>query len=115
MTVYIKKLSLGGGDVMGQGPLKISTEHFTQSHFMKLQLRQGLLREDSEEQQLGGFFGSNTFIILKGSHPNTFIILKCSHQDLSNEESNFILNSLEVGRWPFFHKNKFWSLVTISE
>ena len=26
-----------------------------------------------------------------------FIILKDSHQDLSNEESNFILSSLEVG------------------
>ena len=34
----------------------------------------------------GGFFG-----------PCSFIILKNSHQDLSNEGSNFILSSLEVG------------------
>ena len=34
----------------------------------------------------GGFFG-----------PGFFITLKNSHQDLSNEESNFILSSLEVG------------------
>ena len=34
----------------------------------------------------GGFFG-----------PRFFIILKNSHQDLSNEGSNFILSSLEVG------------------
>ena len=46
----------------------------------------------------GGFFG-----------PWFFIILKNSHQDLSNEGSNFILSSLEVGHWaaqtqPFFDK-----------
>ena len=35
-----------------------------------------------------GFFG-----------PWSFIILKNSHQDLSNEGSNFILSSLEVGHW----------------
>ena len=29
--------------------------------------------------------------------PGYFIILKNSHQDLSNEGSNFILSSLEVG------------------
>ena len=34
----------------------------------------------------GGFFG-----------PLLFIVLKKSHQDLSNEGSNFILGSLEVG------------------
>ena len=31
--------------------------------------------------------------------PWFFIILKNAHQDLSNEESNFILSSLEVGHW----------------
>ena len=31
--------------------------------------------------------------------PWSFIILKKSHQDLSNEGSNFILSSLEVGHW----------------
>ena len=36
----------------------------------------------------GGFFG-----------PWPVIILKNSHQDLSNEGSNFILSSLEVGHW----------------
>ena len=36
----------------------------------------------------GGFFG-----------PWFFIILKNSHQDLSNEGSNFILSSLELGHW----------------
>ena len=36
----------------------------------------------------GGFFG-----------PWFFIILKKSHKDLSNEGSNFILSSLEVGHW----------------
>ena len=36
----------------------------------------------------GGLFG-----------PWSFIILKNSHQDLSNEGSNFILSSLEVGHW----------------
>ena len=36
----------------------------------------------------GGFFRSWFFIILKNSH-----------QDLSNEGSNFILSSLEVGHW----------------
>ena len=35
-----------------------------------------------------GFFG-----------PWSFIILKYSYQDLSNEGSNFILSSLEVGHW----------------
>ena len=39
----------------------------------------------------------------------SFITLKNSHQDLSNEGSNFILSSLEVGQWvaqtwPFFDK-----------
>ena len=34
----------------------------------------------------GGFFG-----------PWSFIILKNSHQDISNEGSNFILSSLEIG------------------
>jgi hypothetical protein len=37
-------------------------------------------------QPRAGFFG-----------PWSFIILKNSHQDLSNEGSNFILSSLEVG------------------
>ena len=46
----------------------------------------------------GGFF-----------EPQSFKILKNSHQDLSNEGSNFILSSLEVGHWaaqtqPFFDK-----------
>ena len=46
----------------------------------------------------GGFFG-----------PWSFIMLKNSGQDLSNEGSNFILSSLEVGHWaaqtqPFFDK-----------
>ena len=36
----------------------------------------------------GGYFG-----------PWFFIILKNSHQYLSNEGSNFILSSLEVGHW----------------
>ena len=36
----------------------------------------------------GGFFG-----------PWSFIMLKNSGQDLSNEGSNFILSSLEVGHW----------------
>ena len=36
----------------------------------------------------GGFFG-----------PWFFIIIKNSHKDLSNEGSNFILSSLEVGHW----------------
>ena len=36
----------------------------------------------------GGFF-----------EPWFFIILKNSHQDLSNEGSNFVLSSLEVGHW----------------
>ena len=36
----------------------------------------------------GGFFG-----------PWPVVILKNSHQDLSNEGSNFILSSLEVGHW----------------
>ena len=36
----------------------------------------------------GGFFG-----------PQFFIIFENSHQDLSNEGSNFILNSIEVGHW----------------
>ena len=31
--------------------------------------------------------------------PWFFIILKNSHQDLSNDGSNFILSSLEVGHW----------------
>ena len=49
-------------------------------------------------QPRGGFFG-----------PWFFIILKNSHKDLSNEGSNFILSSLEVGHWaaqtqPFFDK-----------
>ena len=39
-------------------------------------------------QPRGGFFG-----------PWFFIILKNSHKDLSNEGSNFILSSLEVGHW----------------
>ena len=52
MTVYIKKLSLGGGDVIGQGSLKIWTEHFSQSHFMKLHLR-----EDCLERTPGASFG----------------------------------------------------------
>ena len=46
----------------------------------------------------GEFFGSWSFTILKKSQ-----------QDLSNEGSNFILSSLEVGHWaaqtqPFFDK-----------
>ena len=39
-------------------------------------------------QSGGGFFG-----------PWSFIILKNSNQDQSNEGSNFILGSLEVGHW----------------
>ena len=39
-------------------------------------------------QPRGRFFG-----------PWFFIILKNSHKDLSNEGSNFILSSLEVGHW----------------
>ena len=45
-----------------------------------------------------GFFG-----------PQSFIILKNSHQGLSNEGSNFILSQVEVAHWvaqicPFFDK-----------
>ena len=40
----------------------------------------------------GGFFG-----------PWFFMILKTSHQDISNERSNFILSSLEVGHWWSIH------------
>ena len=95
MTVYIKKLSLGGGDVIGQGPLKIWTENFSQSHFMKIHLR-----EDCLERSIlwSGYFGQKPFIILQDSD-----------QDLSNEETKFILKSLKVGHcaaptWQCFHK-----------
>jgi hypothetical protein len=61
---------------------------------------QGLLYRWTEHKLHpgGGFFG-----------PWSFIILKNAHQDLSNEGSNFILSSLEVGHWaaqtqPFFDK-----------
>ena len=54
--------------------------------------------KDPKSHPVGRFFG-----------PWSFIILKNSHQDLSNEGSNFILSSLEVGHWaaqtqPFFDK-----------
>ena len=56
-------------------------------------VRQGLLYRWTEHffeklSTLDGFFG-----------PWSFITLKNSHQDISNEGSNFILSSLEVGHW----------------
>ena len=46
----------------------------------------------------------------------SFIILKNSHQDLSNEGSNFILSSLEVGHWaaqtqPFLTNYLKWEIL----
>ena len=62
-----------------------------------------------ESSNLGLIFG--TQITFRGwiFGPWFFIILKNSGQDLSNEGSNFILSSLEVGHWvaqtqPFFDK-----------
>jgi hypothetical protein len=57
-----------------QGLLYRWTEHSADLFLKKLPLGEG------------GFFG-----------PGSFITLKNSHQDLSNEGSNFILSSLEVG------------------
>ena len=57
-------------------------------YFLKLQGRGGLQSHTRAGIPLdgGGFFG-----------PYSFIILKSSYQDLSNEESNIFLSSLELG------------------
>ena len=52
----------------------------------------------------GGFFG-----------PWFFIFLKNSHQDLSNEGSNFILSSLEVGHWVAQTQQFFYKLPEITD
>ena len=54
--------------------------------FLKWPLGEG--KRPPELHPEGGFFW-----------PWSFIILKNSHQGLSNEGSNFILSSLEVGHW----------------
>ena len=47
----------------------------------------------------GGNLGPNLHPRGRFLGPWFFIILKNSHQDLSNEGSNFILSSPEVGHW----------------
>ena len=62
------------------------TEHSADFFLKKLPLGEG--KRSPKLHPRGGFFG-----------PWSFTILKNSHQDLSNEGSNFILSSLEVGHW----------------
>ena len=97
MTVYIKKLSLGGGDVIGQGS-KDMDGTLQPISFYEITSQGGLPREDSRSILWSGQFGQNPFIILQDSD-----------QDLSNEETKFILKSLKVGHcaaptWQCFHK-----------
>jgi hypothetical protein len=77
-----------------QGLLYRWTEHSADFVLKEWPLGEG--KRPPKLHPRGGFFG-----------PWSFTILKHSHQGLSNEGSNFILSSLEVGHWaaqtqPFF-------------
>ena len=69
-----------------QGLLYRWTEHL--ADFLFLNFNWGREKGSANLHPWGVFFGSWSFVILKNSG-----------QDLSNEGSNFILSSLEVGYW----------------
>ena len=77
-----------------QGPVKIWMEHFTKSHFLKLQLW-----EDLERTQGARIFWTINF--------NNRI---SSHLDFFNEGSNFVVNSLEIDHWVAQTWPLFWRI-----